>query len=143
MTEVKIFIYCFFNLWPIFTDEAEEAQAAFQKELITTIDFIIEDLKRDSTDIGSIVIVVEGGELLEIIKKIAPPSWPEAVHVQSFMGYEAPVVIWLTSGNYSDRQVRKPSTQTWAHYVTHCFKESKSMKTSTVVNQQQNEYRGI
>ena len=111
--------------------------------MTTTIDFVIEDLRKDNIDIGSVVILVDGGELLEDIKEFAPSSWPEAVHVQSFMGYEAPVVIWLTSGNYSDRQVRKPSTQTWAHYVTHCFKESKSMKTSTVVNQQQNEYRGI
>ena len=65
--------------------------------------------KKDNIDINSVVILVDGGELLEDIKKFAPPSWPEAVHVQSFMGYEAPVVIWLTSGNYFNRQVGKPN----------------------------------
>ena len=93
------------NPQQIFTDEAEEAQA-FQKELITTVDFIIEDLKRENIDIGRIVIVAEGGKLFEIIKKIAPPLWPEVVHVQSLMGYEAPVVIWFTSGDYRDSLVQ-------------------------------------
>ena len=117
--------YLRYNIQPIFTDEGKEAEEAFRKELIATIDFVIEDLKKDNIDIDSVVILVDGGELLEDIKKFAPPSWPEAVHVQSFMGYEAPVVIWLTSGDYLDRQVGKPNPnltpQKKTYFDSHVF----------------------
>ena len=62
-------------------------------------------MKRDSIDISNVTIVPEGGNILEDLKEIAPPTWPEIVHVQSLMGCESPVIIWITSGNYYDRQV--------------------------------------
>ena len=92
MTNIYIYI--------IFTEEAGLFEdEAGQQEFMTTIDYVIKDLNRDNIDIGSIVILAEGGDILEDIKGIAPPSWPEVVHVQSLMGYEAPVVIWFTSGD--------------------------------------------
>ena len=50
-------------------------------------------------------IIVEGGDILENMNGIIRSTWPPVIHVQSFMGQESPVVIWLTSANYYDRQV--------------------------------------
>ena len=67
---------------------------------------IIDELKDDNISMNDVVIIADAGEILMRIKKVVQPSWPKIFHVQSFMGDEAPVVIWVTGSQYLDRQVR-------------------------------------
>ena len=62
-------------------------------------------LTEDNLSMDDVAMVAEGGEILLTVNKVRSPTWPQVFHTQSFMGCEAPVVIWVSSGVYFDRQV--------------------------------------
>ena len=74
-------------------------------ELSIIIEHILSELRKDNINLDDVVIIAEGGEILMKIKKVRKASWPSVFHVQSFMGNEAPVIIWVTGSVYVDRQV--------------------------------------
>ena len=74
-------------------------------ELSIILDHILAELKKDNINMDDVVIIAEGGEILMKIRKVRKASWPSVFHVQSFMGNEAPVIIWVTGSVYLDRQV--------------------------------------
>ena len=75
------------------------------KELSVMLEHIIEEMKEDGIKIKDIAIVAEGGEIMDKVTEVTKQGWPRAIHVQSLMGHESLVVIWVTSGNYLNRQV--------------------------------------
>ena len=76
------------------------------EELNVVINHIIADLMKDSINMEDVTIVVEaGGVFQDIMENLKDSKWPSVIHARSFMGQESPVVIWLTSANYPNRQV--------------------------------------
>ena len=65
-------------------------------ELKVVIDEITSDLSNDNIDMDDIVIIADGGEVLNNVLRVSSPHWPKSFHVQSFMGSEAPIVIWVS-----------------------------------------------
>ena len=70
------------------------------------MNYIIEELNTDKISMNDVVVIAEGSEILNKMKEVAQSSWPSIFHVQSFMGNEAPVVIWVTASAYLNRQVK-------------------------------------
>ena len=75
------------------------------KEISVTLEHIIEEMKEDGIKMNDIAIVAEGGDIKDKVTKVTKQGWPRAIHVQSLMGHESLVVIWVISGNYLNRQV--------------------------------------
>ena len=73
------------------------------------IEKIVGELNEDQIDMDDVLIIADGGEVMNNVQKVSSPYWPRIVHVQSIMGCEAPVVIWVAcaQGKYLEagRQV--------------------------------------
>ena len=78
-------------------------------ELKVVIEKIVGELNEDQIDMDDVLIIADGGEVMNNVKMVSSDHWPRIVHVQSIMGCEAPVVIWVTcaQGKYLEagRQV--------------------------------------
>ena len=66
---------------------------------------IVEEMKEDGIKMTDVTIVAEGGDINDKITEVLEQGWPSVIHVQSLIGHESLVVIWVSSGNYLNRQV--------------------------------------
>lgn len=51
-------------------------------ELKVVIDEITSDLSNDNIDMDDIVIIADGGEVLNNVLRVSSPHWPKSFHVQ-------------------------------------------------------------